>query len=57
MTNSKGGFKAGTKKAKLAGQRSARSRAYNKLQLEYNNTTSVGIRSALRKKMNALPTL
>lgn len=51
------GFKAGSKKALLAGAKAARTRTYNKLQREYNAATSAGVKSALKKKMNALPTV
>ena len=57
MATKKRGFKAGTPKAKLAGARSARSRAYNTLQREYDAEPSVGKKASIKRKMNALPKL
>ena len=56
-TTRRGGFKAGSKKALLAGARSLRTRRYNQLQAEYDAATSAGQKSAIKKRMNALPTV
>ena len=53
-TRRTGGFRAGSKKALLAGARSLRTRRYNQLQAEYNAATSAGVKSAIKKRMNAL---
>lgn len=48
------GFKAGTLTARIAGARAAYTRAYNKLQTQYNAASTAGQKAAIKRKMNAL---
>ena len=51
------GLTAGSTVALNAGKKAARTRQYNKLLAEYNAETSAGKKSAIKRKMNALPTV
>ena len=46
--------KTGSKNASNAGKKAARTRAYNKLQAEYDKAKTAGVKAGIKRKMNLL---
>ena len=48
------GLQKESKTTLTAGEKAARTRAYNKLKTAYNNATTSGVKAGIKKKMNLL---